>query len=1147
MNRATNDFTRTEGEVLAPFRRGGFHAVSLLHHLPEERFVELGQTWNDRMLGPAAFVEVLSPFVQQAGFFDKQGRKIKEKWLQAGWESEVFASSHHLGDYFVESQGSSHHATGRSELQKYLRDVFAFIDSKRTYALSWEDFTLFLVDGVSSAAAGRGAVEKQQETASSASTMQYRFVGSLTPSPPIQQASELNSLNPTINQHGPIKQVEADRWLFYRRLCYLEDMDLVMGVTKHTVQYFSATVMSTGNTLPTKKDLEIKVMNGGISSAEYIPNVKSTVIASYDRVPMRIWLHHFNGEPREVLTGPFPIPDPSVVTTLRFAHGRLFGGTRKGTVFALNITDDGLLKVGARKVFSLKGHTDAVTSYCVLRHSNTMISTSLDSTIRVFDAAAGASQDKTIVARGHQHGVLTADFSEEVGVLLSGGFDDSLCVWADNLWQKPVFQLFDTAMPLRKVIGIKAIPSSPYVAVADHEGGLRIFDLRQRLVVLNESVLDEANFARGLIKRDQLRTEPSDTGVNPDAELSDSLFASFEFLGARHRELLFGGSRIFRFGMASGYNEEPTLTYDPVTPVIACHGLRDGVLTATNSELTLWSASTGRTDLRRPLKGSPITNEAVTIVLIMPHTDDKVVMLGFASGCVAIYNIETSMIVKDYNSHETPICALALHPHRGHLVTCSTDGRHCVWKDSVLRGTGDFDLPDAKPDDARRMFPAQQNVVEGEPLLAKFVCQTVEILVIVSRSTISVFTFNIEFNRWVFKEEARVQGVSDLQSATLVTLRETDTSLVLLSVDDEGRIVFVSMDFATLTFSRPQIVFNIPVATKLWAPQPALPLASALRRVAFSATLEHLFYTGDELGRVICWGYGPLIKSLFGLCADNVCSPYTLSQVHDGQVKQLICVSNPFHGIISCGAENRVVLSSWDGSPLARLEQGPIVNRQWNLRPVPHYNHQQFAVRWRWLLVLRFSVAEARKVKAAREQLGLASDMKLADVIEEARAAEARAIALKVEEEEMRRKFKVVGCVKRSVELPLDAWGNPVKYYEMKKVRLPRQLMPLSTPPRREVGPKDRGLSEASKAKYPTPNSNIIALGRRNPEHVPSPSRLPPLSLPSPGAVDQREMTEPPCRSPKRQQRVMMSSLQKQHQTSSSALHIVGQKKDPNA
>lgn len=972
----TNDYLRTQSEIDAPNRRGALSAASILSHLPERAFAELQRKWGSRELDEDAFVALLRPVVGGAGFFDEHGNRIDSAWQREGWIGTTVP-----GCGAAMSPEASFRTT---HLDAYLHNVFGLIDAGATQRLSWQQFTMYLVEGISGLTSDAGVTNKNVEE-----DIEYAFRGEFT----------MPSL-------GPLDT--SREW--FSKLRYLPQMDSMLAVSRHRVKLLGVGRREREVTMPCDDSV--------VATAEYVPSRNLCLVSTFDHELRGFFVTR--GKAKDVLRMKFPLlkTEDVVSSMYNYSGSKLFAGSRSGALLSTRVGEHGLGKFSLHDTTMTKPHSDAVTCITPLPHNTTIVTGSLDRTLYIFDSMGGIAREKEFVAKGHGHGILCSDFSSNFTVFLSGGFESRVLVWADNLWDKPIFTLSDAQKPLDTVVGIRAIPSTPYVAVGDSRGILKLFDLRTRGVVETLGIADEDNFATGLIRRDHIRRQ-GDAGVTkhtdggapaPKAVASASVnnisstayFACLEYTGSQHRQLVFGGARMFYFGMASDAQDNPLLTCDEGRKIIATAGMPGTVLTVTDRDLVSWSASNGQPDMRRQF-GARI---ATALVL---H-EAGVVVAGHKDGRITSHYLTTSIMLRQlHGAHEAPIVAVRRYGTDG-LITACEDMHVCVWRADML-------LPDLdKKEDKARVSPSQTFVLE-EPIVDVIVADTETLLLVVTASTISVYSLMVEFRRWVHSHDVPLAALSwspppsaaaprSRRGTTArtapppprpakLTARAEDEVITAVSLSTFPRAGHRRHRLLCVTSTAGAIrMWDVDVVTAATKPIGALGTPSVARRllprlqesvspavhcVAFSATRPWAVATGDDLGRVTLWAIpeyvdprlrrtvpvvppSPRADADGHACASPkrrltidivdpadvhtttgvspprgndetlVLEEVATHAVHEQCVVDVRIVDYPLDGIVSTGAENVVVISSWDAVPLARLQQGPLVMRVWQLQ-----------------------------------------------------------------------------------------------------------------------------------------------------------------------------------------------------------------------
>ena len=998
-----NDFLRQEEEIEGPLRRFGLNAVSLLRHVPkqvlEDLCSRLGGATSVNGCGKVVtlkhFIELLAPVIGTAsGFFDSEGKRVEEKWIAEGWLSTATRAAE-----WYQRKASITRRIARedaiptktspttpvapfvlhpkSDLEEYLRDVFLLVDTHRQGYITWDQFTMFLIEGISDVKSSKAVPEASVTGDRLEDAASYVFAGEV----PIFYAT--------------VQSTTSHEW--FSKIKYVESIGRVMCVSRRRIAFVSptATTQRAGaargaGTLrdapTTDEDTPTMTIDarGAITAVEYLSCYDATLVCALtlEDDPMTLWQHSPCGLPQEVLRcGKAEFSSSSITALLWMnAERKLWVGTRKGEVFTLEVLKDVTRgKYFLQNLRRLDSHKDTVTTFFLHPQTNNVFSASMDSTVKLHspvDAMQRGEQACLATLASHHHGVLCIEYSSEYHVALTGGFDDAVLLWADNLWNDPVGRFEDNAKPFRgAVMGIRCITNTPFVGVSDTSGAFKLFDVRKHTLVLARCVTDSENIWRGLLKREHIRRYEPEVFVPPTTQersvastaagtsvVKDrysTLFSSMEFTGHETRQFWFGGSRVYAFCLSSAMHENPLLTYDTDKTLVAAsivEGL--GILTASCEECTLWSMQTGLSDCR--LRRMTRTE----IVCVSYRVGGEVMVLGHTGGCISAHSITTGIQLQEYQGHEDDVTALGLHPCDPTLISVSRkENKLCIFHDKVLLD------PHAKPYVQTQCGRNVAKQISSLPSPATNVTfhDNGTTFAVGTHTCFMLFTYCASYHRWTCAlRVAHPSAQGELQRCVFVpscaaepASEQTLLSSVLLVADSRGQLTLWSV---TLNLQSPDD--SCATAIRAWsnatsnlsnvknvlrtASTQIAPLsprdsqdgqhnnaaftdeqsaAVPLRCCVFDSVCPSLLYTGDDMGQIGVWWVAP--QQGFTRCPPT--ELLKTFQAHPQPLLEIVSVARPIHAIISCGLNNCVCLWGWDGTALGILQQGPVALRVWKL------------------------------------------------------------------------------------------------------------------------------------------------------------------------------------------------------------------------
>ena len=150
--------------------------------------------------------------------------------------------------------------------------------------------------------------------------------------------------------------------------------------------------------------------------------------------------------------------------------GTLYAGDVSGKIIGWDVAE---MYTAAR----LEGHTDSVTSFLSIPSLCLLVSSSMDTTVRLWNLRSNIPLK---VLRGHFHGVSSVAFSKMQRVLVSCGYDHEINVWNPYVETRTSGKLRGHSCAVLSVCCV----DGTYEAVSvDIEGNLRVWDLRTLVCV----------------------------------------------------------------------------------------------------------------------------------------------------------------------------------------------------------------------------------------------------------------------------------------------------------------------------------------------------------------------------------------------------------------------------------------------------------------------------------------------------------------------------------------------------------------------------------------------------------------------------------------------------------------------------------------
>eukprot|EP01062_Namystynia_karyoxenos_P035671 TRINITY_DN2607_c1_g2_i1.p1 TRINITY_DN2607_c1_g2~~TRINITY_DN2607_c1_g2_i1.p1 ORF type:complete len:1414 (+),score=394.81 TRINITY_DN2607_c1_g2_i1:134-4375(+) len=119
-------------------------------------------------------------------------------------------------------------------------------------------------------------------------------------------------------------------------------------------------------------------------------------------------------------------------------------------------------------------HEHAIMDLTVI--DTEVVTASLDGLIKVTDLERGRIREEL---RGHTNGVAHLAFSTDHSLLISAGYEFEPLVWILHMSDFKPWRLLDKQRPHRStIVGLQTVPGSPQVITADQNGMMKIWDVR---------------------------------------------------------------------------------------------------------------------------------------------------------------------------------------------------------------------------------------------------------------------------------------------------------------------------------------------------------------------------------------------------------------------------------------------------------------------------------------------------------------------------------------------------------------------------------------------------------------------------------------------------------------------------------------------
>lgn len=283
------------------------------------------------------------------------------------------------------------------------------------------------------------------------------------------------------------------------------------------------------------------------------------------------------------------------------------------------------------------GHSSWITSVAISPSRQTIISGSLDDTIRIWNLQTG---EQIQILKGHLKAVNTLAITADGQTLISGGDDRNIRIW--NLFTgNQIRSLVDHS---RRVNSIALSPNGKIIASGSEDRTIKLWNLA------NGALLGTLSVPTGIIKS---------VAFSPDGQT-----------------LVSGGldNQVKIWALNSGKIIN-TLTghFNSVNSITIS---RDGQMIASGSKdktIRLWNRQTG--ELIRTFSGH---SEPVNSVLISP--DGKFLISGSSDKTIKFWNLATGELSITLTGHTNPVNSVAISLDGQIVVSGSWDNTIKVWQ-----------------------------------------------------------------------------------------------------------------------------------------------------------------------------------------------------------------------------------------------------------------------------------------------------------------------------------------------------------------------------------------------------------------------------------------------------------------------------------
>ena len=292
---------------------------------------------------------------------------------------------------------------------------------------------------------------------------------------------------------------------------------------------------------------------------------------------------------------------------------------------------------------TLIGHTDTVTAFLSIPTLRLLVSSSMDSTVRIWNLRSNAPLK---VLRGHARGVSSIAFSNEQRVLLSCGFDHEIFVWNPYVETRTSGKLRGHTC---SVLSVTCVEGTKEAISVDMEGNMRIWDLRTLMCVQTLTAHEAEGGADNHLY---------DHVHNPNTPNPDMFKDTNKKTGSNCLSWCYvhhpAGNRIMvateRHLRVYAYDEvqDPRVADKHVSNTLVYNPLTSSFLTVGGQNCKNWDAATGK--LLSNFENI-IEEDKVEITAVCYDDQYRQFLLGDTLGRIRMYQCANGQLLRDLVSH----------------------------------------------------------------------------------------------------------------------------------------------------------------------------------------------------------------------------------------------------------------------------------------------------------------------------------------------------------------------------------------------------------------------------------------------------------------------------------------------------------------
>ncbi|GMH63294.1 hypothetical protein TL16_g03675 [Triparma laevis f. inornata] len=291
------------------------------------------------------------------------------------------------------------------------------------------------------------------------------------------------------------------------------------------------------------------------------------------------------------------------------------------------------LSASSRPNLTFLGHKAEVTAISISKDGSTLVSSSLDDTVRVWDAKGDKGEKDALTLKGHDFYVICVDISSDARLALSGSYDDHIIIWdLNSKYEEKKIKKGDETWAKR--------------------------DQKFHLgTILN--INEDGTY--------QIQFEDNNTKENVALEDINLFMKNKINFGNRVRYKVETGEILMEF---KGHTDR----------VSALEPTSDGKHLVTGSwdhSIIVWELPEGSGEVKngkivRRLEGHSDYVKSITL-------DDSFILSGSADNLAKVWDLSSGELLHTFQGHQGAVNSVAIHPSGDFIATGSFDNTWKLW------------------------------------------------------------------------------------------------------------------------------------------------------------------------------------------------------------------------------------------------------------------------------------------------------------------------------------------------------------------------------------------------------------------------------------------------------------------------------------